>query len=428
MIHLCPYCFHETSLRTRLIKMRPKITTNTKCSYHPNRKGIPLKRIAEFVDKTLRPKLTFGEYYSSPRSDSDRTDHVQNGSTLEELIYELTGADDQNVVEDLINQLMKDDHYDHRNGDIGIYHTDQSYEFNTNLYDSFQHSKKWKTFCSKALHEKRFFNSEAQHLISEIFTKIHLLKDTKNKSPVYYINPNDKQSFFYRARKVSNKEDSDKIRESLAKELGPPPETLRVAGRLNPSGISAFYCAFDEKTCIAELRPAVGNKIIVGKFELLRPICVLDMTKFQHSDKKLGVFAKDYERRSLQWVFMKDFMREISKPILPNDEHLQYIPTQIVAEYLAHEYEFSLKGNKSVQIEAIIYTSAQNPEGKNIVLIGDASQVKMDVKPNEFVGRPSVKINNNNVNLIHVTESKYEVEDYWEDEDQAHWNDDIQSL
>ena len=60
---------------------------------------------------------------------------------------------------------------------------------------------------------------------------------------------------------------------------------------------------------------------------------------------------------------------------LPNDEHLDYIPTQAVAEYLLHHHEFRRSG-KSKKIEGIIYRSAQYPGGKNIALLGDAAQVK----------------------------------------------------
>jgi hypothetical protein len=54
---------------------------------------------------------------------------------------------------------------------------------------------------------------------------------------------------------------------------------------------------------------------------------------------------------------------EISKPILPNDKQREYIPTQIVAEYLGEYFG----------CEAVIYRSSMikehDKESRNIVLL-----------------------------------------------------------
>ena len=61
---------------------------------------------------------------------------------------------------------------------------------------------------------------------------------------------------------------------------------------MNPAGITAFYGAFDLDTCIAELRPAVGNVVVSARFELTEPLCVLDITQFQKPQVKLGLFER----------------------------------------------------------------------------------------------------------------------------------------
>lgn len=73
---------------------------------------------------------------------------------------------------------------------------------------------------------------------------------------------------------------------------------------------------------------------------------------------------------------MRNFMDEIAKPILPGDEHLDYVPTQAVAEYLAHHHNFDLNGINR-RIDAIIFRSAQTGRGKNIALIGPAALVEI---------------------------------------------------
>ncbi len=72
---------------------------------------------------------------------------------------------------------------------------------------------------------------------------------------------------------------------------------------------------------------------------------------------------------------MQSFMHEISQPISPDDEHLDYIPTQAVGEFLQRHLRFHLKG-KEHRIEAVIFRSAQHPAGKNIVLLGEAAVVE----------------------------------------------------
>jgi hypothetical protein len=119
----------------------------------------------------------------------------------------------------------------------------------------------------------------------------------------------------------------------------------------------------------------VGSKVVGAKFELTRPIYVLDTTRFEAPMKPLSIFSKDYLKRVEQWSFMNTFARQIAKPISPSDEHLDYIPTQAVAEYFLHHHSFKRNG-QSAKIEGIIFQSAQLPPNKNIVLLGEAAQVR----------------------------------------------------
>ena len=46
---------------------------------------------------------------------------------------------------------------------------------------------------------------------------------------------------------------------------------------MNAAGVPAFYGATDVDTCVAELAIPIGGAAIVGKFELLEPVHVLDL-------------------------------------------------------------------------------------------------------------------------------------------------------
>ena len=202
---------------------------------------------------------------------------------------------------------------------------------------------------------------------------------------MYLIKPEAPEAHFFRARIANSRDEAQRIKADLARELGPPPEQLRKAGRLNPSGISAFYGAFDLPTCIAELRPSVGGAVISAKFKLLRPICVLDTTLFADRPQAVNLFAAGALKRKRQWTFMQTFMEEIAQPVFPGEEHLQYLPTQAVAEFLNRRFKLSFAGEKRA-IDAVIFRSAQRPEGRNIVILGDAAIVETAAVKDEAVG------------------------------------------
>jgi hypothetical protein len=146
---------------------------------------------------------------------------------------------------------------------------------------------------------------------------------------------------------------------------------------MNAAGISAFYGAFEEQTAIAELRPAVGSVVAIAQFTLLQPVNVLDMTRFNLPGKLGDLFSEDHLRRVAQYRFMQRFTEEIKKPVFATEEHLDYLPTQAVAEYLVHRHHYFAKGEER-PLDGIIYSSAQTPDGRNIVLLGEAARAKAE--------------------------------------------------
>ena len=76
---------------------------------------------------------------------------------------------------------------------------------------------------------------------------------------------------------------------------------------------------------------------------------------------------------------MQSFASEISQPILPGDEHLEYVPAQVVAEYLTNQ-PLRWRGI-DVTPDAIMFRSAQRDGGKNIAVMGDAATICMPAPP-----------------------------------------------
>ena len=82
----------------------------------------------------------------------------------------------------------------------------------------------------------------------------------------------------YRARFFQS---DDKLEVALTrpdKHIGPPLSAFANAGRMNAHGISVFYGASDPMVALAEVRPPVGSKVAVARFEIVRPIRLLDPT------------------------------------------------------------------------------------------------------------------------------------------------------
>lgn len=365
----CPMCFDDRGLRHRIEEIRPQFDEG-RCSKHPRRKGIPMEAIAAIVDEVFRGNFNFGgvDYYDDP--DDPGAHGPQRGHYLIDAIWGLARPLDDDVANALVQQLVEDDFYLPQDGEEPFYMDDVRYE---RVDAEGGHDRLWETFCQTVTHEQRFLNPKAADLLSEIFKHIHLQRDTSRRCPVYRVGPKDGLKL-HRAR-IATAETRDDIRADPARQLGPPPGRLGKPNRMNPSGVLALYASYDLATCVSELRPLVGSEIIAAEFELVRDIVVLDTTRFAAPVKEPNLFAKDHIRRVSQWRFMQRLMSEIAKPISPDDQHLDYVPTQFVAEYLSKVHEVRI-GRDRVHLDAIVYRSAQRPAGTNIVLLSEAAQVK----------------------------------------------------
>jgi hypothetical protein len=198
---------------------------------------------------------------------------------------------------------------------------------------------------------------------------------SNNKTAVYEIIPNSGDDTICRAR-ISNEKNRKKILKNPHKELGAPPPEKTKPGRMNPLGISVFYGSFEgdkRDTCISEIRPPVGAVVIVGKFKIVRPIHILDLTLFNDPDLVWpSMFQPNFNQKIKELKFIKKFHDEISKPILPDDEPLEYIPTQALTEFLANHSKFKLDG--------IIFASSQTGgTGKNITLFNTTTMLENSI-------------------------------------------------
>lgn len=251
---------------------------------------------------------------------------------------------------------------------------------NPPLNDGSEHKELWDSVCDQIKHRTRFFNNTVIKSLDGIFNDLDKLSYKGEKRPVRDIQPGDSEGF-YRARLAKDAEERIKFCCHPAQELAAPPAHLAKNGRMNPVGVSVLYAAFEEETCIAELRLPVGETTISGKFSLEQAITVLDLTVFETVDLQATLREmpeqegyEQYDSYEDRIAFLHKFSAEISKPISPDKETLEYMPTQALIEYLAYHHE--------PKIDAVIYASTQvGGKAKNIVFLNRTAKLINGTEP-----------------------------------------------
>jgi hypothetical protein len=108
---------------------------------------------------------------------------------------------------------------------------------------------------------------------------------------------------------------------------------------------------------VAELRPGIGEEVAIGEFVLQFDVKVFDFTVFSRAPHESDNYGQT------RYDFIKQMEEQISRRVLPYEKQRQYIPTQIVAEYLKEYFG----------CEAVIYRSSVASgltiENTNIVIL-----------------------------------------------------------
>jgi len=229
--------------------------------------------------------------------------------------------------------------------------------------------EEWQSFERSLKTEARFFSRiSAKHLAS-IFDGIDSMHARNGQPLILDAGPETTFSSLYRARAFQS---DDNLAIALCRpdqHLGSPPSSLATAGRMNARGISVFYGANDPKVALAEIRPPVGSQVAIARFEILRPIRLLDLTALGDVSSDGSIFDRGWAARLERAMFLRSLSQRITKPVMPDDEAFEYLPTQAIADFLATEIDVPLDG--------IIFPSVQTAgNAHNVVLFHKAAQVE----------------------------------------------------
>jgi hypothetical protein len=143
---------------------------------------------------------------------------------------------------------------------------------------------------------------------------------------------------------------------------------------MSPPGIAFFYAAADEKTALAELRGLDGEIATVAQWVTSRHTHVLDLVRLREVP---SIFDREHAGLRPELRFLHRFSDEISKPVRAHDNpHVDYVPTQIVAEYVRH-----CVTKFDEPVEGMIYSSAVEPGRSNIVFFVGQEQDLLTMMP-----------------------------------------------
>jgi hypothetical protein len=371
---LCSDCVGEAFLSAKI----EKTGKHAVCSYcGEQRKTFSLGQIADEIEIALQE-----HFYQTPIEPEGVQHFLANeglwnrgGERVVFAIQNYAGIS-PGTAED-IRKVLYIRHYDKERAEMheeGPFDKDAQYA--SQDVDSEESHALWRQFERSLKSESRFFSQNARDTLASIFEGLAEHKTYNHRPILVEAGPGMELSALYRARVFQS---SAELKEALKRpdlHIGPPPPRLAISGRMNPHGVAVFYGAEDPLIALAEVRPPIGSRVVIGKFELTQRVRLLDVDALRLVFVDGSVFDRAYKERLEKGEFLRWLSDRISKPVMPDDEPFDYLATQVIAEYLATE--------ATPQLDGIIYPSTQGNQSpleeigrnmSNVVLFRKAARV-----------------------------------------------------
>lgn len=223
--------------------------------------------------------------------------------------------------------------------------------------ESFEARKLWYSFKEAVFYENRYF---VKHQLLDILTeymKANVL--TIESGMVYYRARiiDDSSINDHMMYKCYGAPDSEKLNikyvgksnpfKGLSKEASfvPPKEVKVSAGRANPKYVKYLYVAENPTTAIFEVRPFIFDAVNIAQIRVNEPLKIANIAvELDYSNK--GATMETHVMGMIQGAFSK-----------PTNNPDDYIPTQIIAEYI-----------KSLGYEGIRFNSSLHNGGVNLTI------------------------------------------------------------
>lgn len=362
---VCNYCFSNEDIRDFIKSQGKQAEPNYRCNECRliNDKSIEQpkyllskyslsEKLQQVIKNLYRHEYEHGLYGSATSNAEDDDMDTDGGClSLEEVCWEL--FEDGDKLATLITQ--------NRDWQRAIKAGDDYFsETNTSVWAPIcwfeQESIDWKYFSDKIKHSLRFFDSDDFSRTEEL-EKLCMFFDILG---VYEI---DSDRVGFRARTIDSDKTLEEIRQNPGKELGMAPPNKAGHNRFSPSGISYIYLALDAQTAKKEVYKN-QESCAVGRFTMQNSLKLLNLKKEAIEDlkaKHTNAFGNQFD----SYIYcsakaLEYFINDIQKAVDDDAAILEYIPTQVLAEFI------NFQG-----YDGFIYSSSKNSNGCNIVLFKD---------------------------------------------------------
>jgi hypothetical protein len=330
-----------------------------------------------------RVEIVFEQHYRRTSDQMSSFDHAmqkdglrdweRSGDPVVEVIGWTVEIDEPPAID--LQALLEE-----RHGDFDMDAMGEETEFAENSHykskgvNDIDFQLEWTAFEEGLKSRGRFFNKAAEERLLDLFGQVHTLKTEDGRSVVRTIGPGTDIPSLHRARVFQSEA---KLQEALVapeRLVGSPASQHASAGRMNAKGVSVFYGATDPELTLAETRPPVGSRAILGRFDLLAPLRVLDVEALEKVLEEGSFFDPGFIRRLERAKFLESLAARIRMPVMPDDEGVDYLATQAMAEYLADRVD--------PRVDGILYGSAQGHDGAhNVALFNHAARVAPSPPP-----------------------------------------------
>ena len=360
---LCAECVDEPYLANLIVKHGE----TGSCDYC-DRAG-PGETISELAD---RFEGMFQQHYER-EGEIDYRWAEPRGESVEFIIAD-TGRLPEDAAAD-IQSVMEDRYFDFdaaAMGDQTEYDSELTYvESHVDVRDL---QEDWSALEQEIKTRRRFFSRSAESGFVRLFDGIHSLRTRDGRPVVRVIGPDTDIPALFRGRAFQSTARFDEALIEPERLVGSPATEHARAGRMNSQGVSVFYGATSEALALAEVRPPVGSRVITGRFDLLRPLTVLDVEALETVLVTGSLFDPNFATQLERAAFLARLARRIRMPVMPDDEATDYLVTQAMADFLSDRLEPPLDG--------IAYGSPQSGvEGEfNVALFNPAARVEAVAK------------------------------------------------
>lgn len=335
-----------------------------------NEPGLPLHVVASFVDQAFEDH--FDQTPEEPSSweyavsGGDTSDWDRPGDEIQYVIEDVVGVNDE-VAEEL-RDLLADHHYDHEDAKMGIeLPFSKRSQYARKATDDLHVHSSWLALENELKHSRRFFSPHIKARLDFVFGSVVSHTTTDGHPVVVVVGPNQAIDHVFRGRPIKGKSELQPVLARPECELGAPPPALARANRMNPTGVPALYGARTSAICLSELRQPVGREVVIARFDIIRNLRLLDVDALASVRTVKECLDPTHLEECQRVEFFKRLSKRITRPVMPDDEPLEYLITQVIAEYLAVHHD----------LDGMLYGSVQADEPRaNIVLFPHATTVE----------------------------------------------------